>query len=762
MTKNWLLTLAATLFLSAMVLAETADENAKKISATPPNEQAALLIQLAKEIILSNTGQADAYASRAALLAIEYEQPEQLASAYKIRGLVGYYSNDNEMAIRFYKQALVLFEKQNNIKEASNVLNNIALAYLNKAAYEESVSFHQQALALRKKLGDTALIIASYTNLGNSFEEAGKASDADASFEKALELQRIQQPGNPSPGLLSSYGMNLAGRGNLTKAIEIFEEGIDAATKSNKYTDLITIYNNLGNIYYRLGDHEKSNNQFNKALEIVNLNEAYQMEGTILLNIGNNFDWSNQFQTAKQFYEKAYQSFTTQNDSVGMVKALVNKGLMFEKMSMTDSALAAYNTADHLGNLLQNPDLQAMCCNFLGKLYIKMNDDAKGKNYFGKALEFARKNNNINELAKTTQNLSMTYFKQKDFAKSKKFALESLELNRKNNFVAQQMENMKLLSEIEESQNNPVAALDYFKTYVVLRDSLFNLNKMEQITAIEGKFNLALKDQDLRNKTLEIQQQKELLNRTKERFAFGMVILLFVFITVLMLINRSRMKQTKNKVLAEQKQLETEHRLLRAQMNPHFMFNALNSIQSFISENNTMQAEIYLSRFARLMRYYLDSSSQSFVPFQTEIENVRLNLELEQLRLNFRFHFEIIEPEDCEDLEIPPMLAQPFIENAVRHGFRQKEENGFLQIVYEREGMNLKCTITDNGIGREAAAKNKTHNNKVMSKGISITKGRLQALFPKQNISELLKITDLYASDGKAAGTKVEFRFPYN
>ena len=222
------------------------------------------------------------------------------------------------------------------------------------------------------------------------------------------------------------------------------------------------------------------------------------------------------------------------------------------------------------------------------------------------------------------------------------------------------------------------------------------------------------------------------------------------------------MKQTKNKVLAEQKQLETEHRLLRAQMNPHFMFNALNSIQSFISENNTMQAEIYLSRFARLMRYYLDSSSQSFVPFQTEIENVRLNLELEQLRLNFRFHFEIIEPEDCEDLEIPPMLAQPFIENAVRHGFRQKEENGFLQIVYEREGMNLKCTITDNGIGREAAAKNKTHNNKVMSKGISITKGRLQALFPKQNISELLKITDLYAADGKAAGTKVEFRFPYN
>ncbi len=760
MAKNRYVWLLALMMCTSMLFGQDNSVKALNINNIPVKNRADSLLKLATTFLPVNTEQADQYAAQAAMIAIENHQQEQLALAYKLRGLSAYFINDNDLAIRFYNDALQLFKRHNNLKEVSNILNNTALAFFNKANYTQAIVLHHEALSIRTGLNDTALMIASYTNLGNSFDEAGQFEQATVFFSKALELSMLKNPESPPSGLLGNLGTTLAKAGKLTKALEVFDEAILVAQQNNSFRDLIVIYNNTGNLYRRLGDHEKAIMQLNKALEIIRLNNMVREEASVLLNIGNMFDWTRQFQPAKQFYEKAYFSFSTQNDSVGMVKALLNKGLMLEKMDAADSAIAIYTHAISIGKILNNPDLQAMGYNFLGKAHIAKGALNNGKIFIEKALKYARVNQNIIETANATQALSILFFQQKDYARSKDYALESLELNSKINYVSHQMENLLILCEIEEIEGNALAALNHYKSYVVLRDSLFNMQKMEQITAIEGKFNLALKEEELKNKTLKLQQKTEQLNRTNERAAFAIIGLLFVFVTTTMLINWSRLKQSRNKVIAEQSQLETEYRLLRAQMNPHFMFNALNSIQSFISVNNTMQAEMYLSKFARLMRYYLDSSSMSFVPMQTEIDNLQLNLELEQLRLSFRFDFKIVVPEDVDDIEVPPMLAQPFIENAVRHGFRRKKDQGLLQITYEKRDDIIKCTIQDNGIGREAAGKIKSNHENKVSKGIEITKGRLSALFPKQEASELLKITDLYHTDGSAAGTKVEFIFP--
>ncbi len=120
--------------------------------------------------------------------------------------------------------------------------------------------------------------------------------------------------------------------------------------------------------------------------------------------------------------------------------------------------------------------------------------------------------------------------------------------------------------------------------------------------------------------------------------------------------------------------MEVEHELFQLQMNPHFIFNALNSIQSFISENNTFEAEIFLSKFAMLMRYYLDRTSQKLVEFTEELNAIELNLELEKLRLNNKFSYEIIIDDNLEtdEISVPPLLLQPFIETAIKHGIRPK------------------------------------------------------------------------------------------
>ncbi|MBZ0243708.1 MAG: histidine kinase, partial [Bacteroidales bacterium] len=207
-----------------------------------------------------------------------------------------------------------------------------------------------------------------------------------------------------------------------------------------------------------------------------------------------------------------------------------------------------------------------------------------------------------------------------------------------------------------------------------------------------------------------------------------------------------------------------EHRLLRAQMNPHFMFNALNSIQAFISENNTMQAEIFLSKFARLMRYYLDSSSKSFVSLDEEIAGLKLNIEMEQLRMNNSFSFDIEVDESIETTEydVPPMLAQPFIENAIKHGLRTKKEPGLLSVSFALvDQQSMRCIVQDNGIGRAASKVFSGKMPKHESKGIGITQKRLAIIWDSKFQDDFLKISDLENDNGEADGTRVEFIFPY-
>jgi LytS/YehU family sensor histidine kinase len=229
-----------------------------------------------------------------------------------------------------------------------------------------------------------------------------------------------------------------------------------------------------------------------------------------------------------------------------------------------------------------------------------------------------------------------------------------------------------------------------------------------------------------------------------------------------LLFRQQKISRQKEKAELIQQNLTVEHDLLQLQMNPHFIFNALNSIQSFISDNDSYQAELFLSRFANLMRYYLDSSSKKWVGFNEEINALKTNLELERLRMNKSFDFDISIPYnmDVEELEIPPMLMQPFIENSVKHGFRNKASKGQLDIGFELVADVLICTITDNGIGREKAAKFSKKSKDHQSKGVKLTNERLEKHNRKKGKNYFIRIVDLYDKKNNPSGTKVVIRIP--
>lgn len=224
-----------------------------------------------------------------------------------------------------------------------------------------------------------------------------------------------------------------------------------------------------------------------------------------------------------------------------------------------------------------------------------------------------------------------------------------------------------------------------------------------------------------------------------------------------------RSEQEKELAELRNKTSELEMQALRSQMNPHFIFNSLNSINRFILQNNRLQAAEYLTKFSRLMRLILQNSQASVITLESELEALKLYLDLEVLRFDNRFAYHISASPglDTEMIKVPPLIIQPFVENAIWHGLMQKEEKGSLAIeIWEEENL-LQLKITDDGIGRQqAAALASKTATKTKSMGMALTTGRLYMLQKTNGNVEPVVVNDLVHPDGTAAGTEVIIKIP--
>jgi len=243
-------------------------------------------------------------------------------------------------------------------------------------------------------------------------------------------------------------------------------------------------------------------------------------------------------------------------------------------------------------------------------------------------------------------------------------------------------------------------------------------------------------------------------------------VLLIIIITVVFYIIRRIKRREQKKSEMQGRIAEFEIKALRAQMNPHFIFNAINSIQNFMLDNDIDSALGYLSDFAKLIRTTLDNASQKLVALEEEVAYLRYYLNLEQMRFDnqFSIHVHISEEINQKKIVVPPMIIQPYVENAIKHGLVHKTEgNRELNINFRLENNHtLLCIVEDNGIGRKRALEiNRKRPGTHKPKGLKITEERLQLLnqiYPHKTFR--VEITDLYDNYSKPAGTRAEIRFP--
>jgi sensor histidine kinase YesM len=240
---------------------------------------------------------------------------------------------------------------------------------------------------------------------------------------------------------------------------------------------------------------------------------------------------------------------------------------------------------------------------------------------------------------------------------------------------------------------------------------------------------------------------------------------------------RNRNKHAKlvlqlEKERAEQKQRESEFERkvsdaalnsLRSQMNPHFIFNCLNSIKLYAVENNQDAATGYLGKFSRLMRLVLENSKSDRITLKQEIETLQLYMEMEAMRFKEKLSYEInmADNVDMDYIEIPPMLIQPYVENAIWHGLMPKEDGGRIVVFFTCQNNNLEITVTDNGVGRARAAELRSKSATAhKSFGMSITHQRIELINQMYKTNMSVIINDLHDGQGNATGTEIRINIP--
>jgi LytS/YehU family sensor histidine kinase len=203
-------------------------------------------------------------------------------------------------------------------------------------------------------------------------------------------------------------------------------------------------------------------------------------------------------------------------------------------------------------------------------------------------------------------------------------------------------------------------------------------------------------------------------------------------------------------------------RALRAQMNPHFIFNCLNSINRYIVKADPETASLYLTKFSRLIRIILENSKASRVLLENELQAISLYMDMELIRFDHKFTYEITVDSSVNpaELELPPMILQPYIENAIWHGLLHQNIFGKITILIAKEKEFLRCVIEDNGIGRVRSRSLKVKSKSKKSLGMQITSERLSLLTENNSSRSSVEIVDLYTKGGDAAGTRVIIKIP--
>ncbi|WP_294285009.1 histidine kinase [uncultured Chryseobacterium sp.] len=567
-----------------------------------------------------------------------------------------------------------------------------------------------------------------------------------------------------------------------------------------------TAYSQSGNV---VGEVRMQTKKLEKAVDAKD--ESAQADS--YYNIGETFFKDGNFRKSEEYYTKAKTIYEKLNDRPNIEKTSRKLAQSQEKQNKISPAISNYgraaevsapksrtlNSNDVARLSVSSPEAKEEAIQSNIKLSEKENDNGALATSYS---QMAEVNIQQNDIPKAEANLTSAYKISKKeapqqaleinqkltdfYVDNKKFdkAIEAKKTVLKEDFVKKnsekQVEQIRELADIYIKKNDPEEAIGLLKkSYGIALEKGHTLEAQKSVKKLDSLYSvsentdasvqlyrdflgklpqLVVKDkslvdekvlEDTEQRITQLEKEKELkdeLIRKKNVFNYGLIAALIILTALIIFIFRTLKKvQVKNKKIALQS--------LRREMNPHFIFNSLNSVNHFIATNNELEANQYLTRFSKLMRGVMENSTEDFIPFQQELDLLQNYLALEKTRFADKFDYEIEVDENLntQSLKVPGMLVQPFLENAIWHGLRYRTIKGFLTLRFEKQNHELKITIEDNGIDIEESKKQKTEHQKARKgRGMKNTLERIALLNDLYHQEIQCNITDKKNAQGVA------------
>ena len=538
------------------------------------------------------------------------------------------------------------------------------------------------------------------------------------------------------------------------ESIEYFNKALEIAKKYNRNDLLTEYYNQLGVVYRRIDQNQVALDYHVEAMKLAeSLQDSFNVEVS-LNSIGNINLNLKRYHAAIEYFRRSLKISVTEGNYLGQAINNNNIGEAFLGLNEPDSALHYFFISLQQNIKCQkSPVGKSICYNSIGDAYI-----AKG--HIGMALEYLKKALVINEregdklhTAVSYNHLGEIYMMNGDYDNAVRYLEKGLKIGSDIGSIFQMKESLRLLSQVNEHQGNYQKALLFQKQSNVFKDSIINEKNLHYISTMET----ILESEKQNSKILTLSQERvsQAMKIRQQRIIIITIVLLALILSfsIALIIFQNRLR-------SRYKTLKYQQQLLRTQMNPHFIFNALSAIQVFILENDKEKASHFLNDFAKLMRQVLRSSNYDYITLRAEIEVVGYYLKLQQLRFEnpFRYDVEIDQDLNLDNVMVPPMLTQPFLENAIEHGFKRRQEEGVLKVRFLKSVGSLVIEVDDNGMGIDKVGGFKRKNHDSMA--INITKARLEILEKDAKGRTSFTIIDKNRTNPESKGTLVRFVLP--
>ncbi|KFF07580.1 regulator of cell autolysis [Flavobacterium reichenbachii] len=529
--------------------------------------------------------------------------------------------------------------------------------------------------------------------------------------------------------------------GDNSKAEEYFKRALNSYTKLKLTDDKTRVTRSLA----KAQENQKNFDSAIKNYEVAGSLAKDVSEEKINLNDANRLKNAANPASQKDYVDSNIELLKKEKKSQEVSEAYVQKAQ--NSLDLKDKKVAIESYKKALVYAKDKPEDVIKIKNEIAKVYVEDNQFDKALAINEKLLSDARQNKDYTAEIKQLQSLSSLYFEKKEPEKAISSLKEAYDISFQKGNSAEAKKSLSSLIQYYKTkgQNKESMALyeQFFENFEKLIHSDTTLIDAKTFQITEDKIRQLEKEKDLKD---ELISKKNTFNY----FLIGSVVLLLLLF--LFIVKALYSIKIKNKEIALQS--------LRREMNPHFIFNSLNSVNQFISENKELEANKYLTSYSNLMRNMMENSNKDFISLDKEVEQLKKYLDLEHLRFQDKFDFEIFVDEtlDAERVFVPNMIMQPHLENAIWHGLRYLDQKGFLSLRFDLKNGKIIVTIEDNGIGLTKSRELKTTNQKIYeSRGLNNTKERIDLLneLYKKNISfQILEKT------GEEQGTIVEIVFP--